>query len=110
MSKNIFFYEINKNKTKYFFYFRYPTISKVVINDATTSEIDEFGAVYLFKNYGKAFQILTQIASCFLAIPATSIPCESLSSQCGLTMTDLRNRMSPETLENLILIKEYPLP
>ena len=31
---------------------------------------------------------------------------ESLFSQCGLTMTGLRNRMSPETLENLILIKE----
>ena len=38
---------------------------KKVINDATISEIDEFGAVYLFKNYGNPFPILTQIALCF---------------------------------------------
>jgi hypothetical protein len=40
-----------------------------------------------------------------LAIPATSAPSERVFSSAGLTATDLRNRLSPDSVEDLVFMK-----
>ena len=42
----------------------------------------------------------------FFSIVATSVPSESLFSHIGLIQTDIRNRLSPDTLENIVFLKE----
>ena len=49
---------------------------------------------------------MTPIVKYFLALIATSVPCESLFSQCGIIVTELRNRISSFLLEDLTLLKE----
>lgn len=78
----------------------------LIIDDPIKKEIEVFGSIYFFKENYKSYPLLTTIAKSFLSLPATSNPCEALFSQSGITQTDLRNRLYPETLENLILIKE----
>jgi len=40
-----------------------------------------------------------------LAIAATITPSERVSSQCGITLTERRARLQPETMEKLIFLK-----
>ena len=53
------------------------------------------------------FNKISRIARIILSMPVTSVPVECLFSQVGLTQTDLRNRLSPDLLESLTLIKNH---
>lgn len=50
---------------------------------------------------------LALLARKFLAIPATSASSESAFRYAGLTVTDLRNRLSPETVSDLLFIHHF---
>jgi hypothetical protein len=66
---------------------------------------------YLFDDHliKELYPILSQIAKSFLSLPATSVPCETLFSQCGITLTELKNRLYPSTLEKLKIYKKIDL-
>ena len=56
-----------------------------------------------------SFPILYKISKGFLCIPATSVPSESLFSAAGLVATYIRNALRPETVENLVFLKQNTL-
>jgi hypothetical protein len=56
----------------------------------------------LTKNH---FPLLTKIAKNIFCIPITSVPVEGLFSQSGLTMTDLRTRMTAKNLKACVFYK-----
>lgn len=64
------------------------------------------GPLAFFKTYEKTFPLLSKIAKAIFSIPATSVPSECLFSRAGLIQTDIRNKLSPSNLENLIFIKD----
>lgn len=78
----------------------------LVINNAVEESVNEYGSIYFFKENYKLYPLLTRIAKSFLSLPATSVPCETLFSQSGITLTELRNRLYPRNLEYLIILKE----
>ena len=75
------------------------------LSDANEEELERRGAFLFFKIYGKTFPILTKLARIILSLPATSVPSESLFSQAGITNTDLRNRLRPNLLEQIVFLK-----
>ena len=64
------------------------------------------GPLYFWQQYNKSFPLLSQVARSIFCIVVSSVPSESLFSIAGLIQTDQRNRLEPETLENLIFLKE----
>lgn len=53
------------------------------------------------------YPTLAIIARDWLAVPASSVPCEQLFSQAGNTITKNRNRLSPETAQILLCLKSW---
>ena len=64
------------------------------------------GPLAFFKANSVSYPILTKIARGIFCITATSVPSECLFSSTGLIQTDLRNRLGPDTLENITFLKE----
>ena len=64
------------------------------------------GPLAFFKTNSVSYPILTKIARGIFCITATSVPSECLFSSTRLKHTDLRNRLAPNTLENVTLLKE----
>lgn len=56
---------------------------------------------------GIRFPILSRIARDYLAIQASSVPCERLFSMAGLIDTNRRNRLSPETFSALQTLRSH---
>ena len=52
----------------------------------------------------KGYPILSSLARHYLAIPASSIPCEQLFSIAGNTITKNRNSLAPETAQALLCL------
>ena len=52
------------------------------------------------------FPVLSKLARKYLAIPATSTPCERLFSEAGNVMTIKRTQLAPNMLENLVFCKK----
>ena len=50
---------------------------------------------------------LSTIAKKYLAIPATSADSESAFRYADLTVTELRNRLSPETVSDLLFVRHF---
>ena len=71
-----------------------------------SQENEQMGPLAFFKIYEKTFPLLSKIARAIFSVPATSVPSECLFSRAGLIQTDIRNKLSPKNLENLIFIKE----
>lgn len=53
------------------------------------------------------FPQLSEIAIQIHSIPASSLQSERHFSRCGITMNDRRNRMNPNTLENLMILNKH---
>ncbi len=66
------------------------------INNDIEDEINS--CLSFYKINKKHFPLLTNIAKNIFCIPITSVPVEGLFSQNGLTMSDLRTRMSAKNL------------
>lgn len=49
---------------------------------------------------------LAKVAKRYLCIPATSVPSERVFSACGLTVTKLRSRLTPEHVDMLIFLNK----
>lgn len=54
------------------------------------------------------FSPLRKLAERYLTVIATSVPCESLFSRAGIIMTDLRNRLTPRHLQNILFLNSLP--
>ena len=63
--------------------------------------------LYFYQKHAAKFLQISKIARIILSVPVTSVPVECLFSQVGLTQTDLRNRLCPDLLESLTLIKTH---
>ena len=75
--------------------------------DDNSLAIAQHGPLYFYQKHSAKFPQISKIARIILSMPVTSVPVESLFSQVGLTQTDLRNRLSPDLLESLTLIKNH---
>lgn len=53
------------------------------------------------------FPQLSEIAIQIHSIPASSLQSERHFSRCGITVNDRRNRMNPDTLENLMILNKH---
>jgi hypothetical protein len=65
-----------------------------------------------FERYQQAEQLFPRIAVLarkYLAIPATSIPSERIFSSAGNTITEKRNRLTPEHAAEIIFLHENSL-
>ena len=60
-----------------------------------------------WKVASKTYPKLAAVARKYLAIPATSAASESSFRYAGLTVTELRNRLSPETVSDLLFVRHY---
>ena len=49
---------------------------------------------------------LAKVAKRYMCIPATSVPSERVFSACGLTVTKLRSRLTPEHVDMLIYLNK----
>ena len=55
----------------------------------------------------KGYPILASLARNYLAIPASSVPCEQLFSIAGNTITKNRNSLAPETAQALLCLRYW---
>jgi len=62
--------------------------------------------LHFWKLYHKNYPLLAQIARSLLCIVVTSVPSESMFSTTGVIQNETRNRLKPETLENIVFLKE----
>lgn len=53
------------------------------------------------------YPILSKVARDYLAIQASSIPCERLFSMAGIADTKRRNRMAPEVMSALQILRSH---
>lgn len=53
------------------------------------------------------YQVLSLIAVDFLSIPITSVPVEQLFSQAGITITQKRNRLKSDIIENIMCLHNW---
>lgn len=60
-----------------------------------------------WKTHWEEYPTLSILARDWLAVPASSVPCESLFSIAGNTITANRNRLSPDTAKALLCLKSW---
>jgi hypothetical protein len=60
-----------------------------------------------WKTHQEEFPVLASMACDWLAVVATSVPCESVFSIAGNTITRSRNRLDPETAKALLCLKSW---
>ena len=69
-----------------------------------TGDFDNFCKL-LLSDYGDVYPDLVILASIALVIPVSSAPCECGFSQQNILKTKLRNRLNPERLDRLMMIR-----
>ena len=70
--------------------------------DSPASDLDRL--VY-WSSYESKYPILARMAADFLAIPASSVPCERVFNRSGGIVTPDRNRLSEKSVEKLLCLK-----
>jgi hypothetical protein len=58
-----------------------------------------------WRDHEKEFPILFKVSRKYLGIPATSVPSERLFSDAGNQITNERNRLKPDTVNELLFVK-----
>lgn len=76
------------------------------VSETANEEINELGPMYFFKVFTKNYPILSCIAKAIFCITASSVPSECLFSIIGIIQNELRNRLGPDVLEDITIIKE----
>lgn len=69
-------------------------------------ENDSCSPLEFWIKYAKTFPILSEICSLSLIVPATQVSVESMFSDVAFIMSPLRNRLSKQTLKNIILVRK----
>lgn len=67
---------------------------------------EEIDLLSWWQNKSNEFPILSKIALNYHAIPGSSTPSERLFSTSGNIITDKRSRLSPESIENLLILHD----
>lgn len=75
------------------------------ISNPNTSCNYDFNVLHWWNKNKENFPMLAQLSKFILAIPASSAPSERLFSSAGNTVTDKRNRISPEVLNGVLFLK-----
>lgn len=57
-----------------------------------------------WKTHISVFRELYKLATKYVCVPATSVPCERIFSKAGLIINDRRNRLSGKNLESVIFL------
>ena len=60
-----------------------------------------------WKTHKQEFPLLSSLAHNYLAIMATSVPCEQLFSIAGLTITKTRNRLNSDSVRACLCFKSW---
>jgi len=60
-------------------------------------------------NFASVYPTLSIIAKKYLAIIGTSVPSERLFSRAGNNLTDSRNRLSPDNLQELLFLNSLSI-
>ena len=82
-------------------------LDKYLVQEFTDSSCDsDSGPLVFFSKHSVMYPKLSKVARELFSIPATSVPAECLFSHVGLTQSELRNRLNPNLLESLTLIKD----
>lgn len=72
-----------------------------------TINIDDFDLLQWWKLHSQDFPILSKIARNYLAIQSSSVLSENLFSGAGNTITESRNRLSPDTSRAVVCLKSW---
>jgi hypothetical protein len=83
------------------------TIADEVNQYVALPENDFCEPLLWWKAHEKEFPIIAQIAHDYLAVQATSVPSEQAFSVAGLTITKLRNRLTPQTARACMCLKSW---
>ncbi len=75
------------------------------MKDITTGAINN--SLIWWKENGKRYPTVAKLARRILCIPATSAPSERVFSTAGLTVTKLRNRMSPNNADMCVFLHDF---
>ena len=68
--------------------------------------IEENEPLKWWRDNEKKFPILTILAKKYLAIPSSSVPSERLFSDAGQQITLLRNRLSSQSVDHVLFLKQ----
>ena len=74
-------------------------------NNLDVQYVDDFNILEWWKSRQLIYPTLSNLARDTLCIPATSASVERVFSMSGKTVSKLRTRMKPETIESLMMSK-----
>ena len=67
----------------------------------------QYDSLKFWKHNQQKYPILCTIAKDYLSIQPTSVPSERAFSQGGLTVTRIRNRLTPDTVKKMMSLKSW---
>ena len=73
---------------------------------ASNLQKDKEEGIFKFALSTPLFSILSQLLNVYLTIPLSTSSCERVFSKMNIIKTDLRNRMEPNTLQQLMMISD----
>ena len=74
---------------------------RLYMDEPVDAKVD---AVQYWQFVQPRYPMLTKIAFALLFIPATSVPCERMFSRAGFLLDDLRTRLKPEDVNQMIFL------
>jgi hypothetical protein len=80
---------------------------KVYTGTPPVAWVNDSDSLIWWKTHQDEFPVLASMARDWLAVVATSVPCESVFSIAGNTITRNRNRLNPETAKALLCLKSW---
>ncbi|OBZ81315.1 hypothetical protein A0J61_10634 [Choanephora cucurbitarum] len=81
-------------------YLEHPVESVDYDDKDSPSEFTFWGQTTIFSN-------LKRMANAYLAVPTTSVPCERIFSESKFLTRENRNKLKPDTVRKLMLVKHW---